>query len=100
MGPLGDLDIDKIRLFIADHEKTLRMIAVIAVIFLSVLFFWTRGSGETVEIDAPSQEQDSEQTSEQVSDDGSSRMVPYQIKKQRSHMWISAEKLSFLVFIR
>ena len=72
MGPLGDLDIDKIRLFIADHEKTLRMIAMIAVIFLSVLFFWIRGSGETVEIDAPSQEQASEQTSEQVSDDGSS----------------------------
>ncbi|MBR5740673.1 MAG: helix-hairpin-helix domain-containing protein [Firmicutes bacterium] len=57
MGTFRELDVDKIRLFFADHEKTLRMAAVIAVIFLSVLFFWTRGSGETLEIEAPSQEQ-------------------------------------------
>lgn len=60
MRSLGDLDFNKVRLFAADHEKTLRMIAVIAVVFLSVLFFWTRGSGETVEIDAPSLEQTNE----------------------------------------
>lgn len=73
MGSFGELDFNKIRLYVADHEKTLRMIAVIAVIFLSVLFFWTRGSGETLEIDAPSQEQSGEVgAAEELSADSSS----------------------------
>ncbi len=57
MRSLGDMDLNKVRLFIADHEKLLRMALVIAVIFLSVLFFWTRGSGETVDISQDTQDQ-------------------------------------------
>ena len=76
MGSFGELDVNKIRLYVADHEKTLRMVAVIAVIFLSVLFFWTRGSSETLEIDAPSQEQSgTEETTEELSSDAPSSIV-------------------------
>ena len=45
-----NLDLNKIRQFYYDHDKTVRMAALILVVGLSILFFWIRGSGGTVEI--------------------------------------------------
>lgn len=45
-----DLDLNRIRQFYDEHEKTVRMAALILVVGLSILFFWIKGSGNSVEI--------------------------------------------------
>lgn len=46
-----NIDLNKIRQFYEDNEKTVRMAALILCIGLSILFFWVHGSSETVEIE-------------------------------------------------
>ena len=51
MNNLGFIpDLTKIRQFYDDNEKKVRMAALILLVGVSILFFWVRGSGRTVEI--------------------------------------------------
>ena len=42
-----DLDLNKIRNFYEDNQKTVRMAALIIVVGLSILFFWVQGDSRT-----------------------------------------------------
>ncbi len=62
-----NLDLNKIRQFYEDNEKTVRMAALILCIGLSILFFWVHGSSETVEIEGKAA--DSYEESEELSEE-------------------------------
>ena len=54
-----DLDLNRIRTFYEDNQKTVRMAALIIVVGLSILFFWIHGDSRThviTEADAGSDE--------------------------------------------
>ena len=42
-----DLDLNRIKMFYEDNQKTVRMAALIIVVGLSILFFWIRGDSRT-----------------------------------------------------
>ena len=45
-----NLDLSKIKLYYEDNQKTVRMVALILIVGLSILFFWIRGDSRNVEL--------------------------------------------------
>ncbi|MBR6472108.1 MAG: helix-hairpin-helix domain-containing protein [Firmicutes bacterium] len=50
-----NLDLNRIRLYIEDNSKKVRMAALILIVGLSILFFWIHGDPRTIEIEEAAQ---------------------------------------------
>ena len=44
-------DLDKFRTYLEENRKTVRMVALIMIVGLSILFFWIHGDSRTIEMD-------------------------------------------------
>lgn len=59
-----NLDLNRVKLYIKDNQKQVRMAALILIVGLSILFFWIKGDSGTIKVEENTQEDI--ETSEEV----------------------------------